>query len=61
MDRRDFLRSSVVAGGALLVWPTRDAVAGDPAREFGQPAAAEQVAGREPLPDLAPANQTWPC
>lgn len=54
MDRRDSLRSSALAGGALLAGPAGATVANESPRD-GNPAVAPQ-ASRHKLPDLTPAR-----
>jgi len=55
MNRRDFLKTSAVTGGSMLVAP-RSLVGEQPA---GIEAASATRAGRGELPDLAPARWIW--
>jgi hypothetical protein len=58
MNRREFLKTSTVAGGSLLLAQTASADETNSARKLIEPASWPNASGQI-LPDLSPARWIW--
>jgi hypothetical protein len=58
MNRRDFLKTSAVAGGSLVLADNTSAVAASAARKDSAPKPM-MASTRPGLPDLSPARWVW--